>query len=598
MVDSSATKLKKRVKELQDAMYKDLVMAGRTYKGEPEDLLALVNEALQARLQIIVQQALNSMGGFSAVPPDWFDRAYGQDPATAASNTEPPLPDPYLDDESYNACVMSSLDAAAKDKQPSVRGMAPPSKRLDHAEDFDAEESESAEDDYAPDAVRTATQEEVARYGGTGEDDSDEALLSTLKGDQPEAFHRIAQWASNPMPKSRLFMLKGYAGTGKTHMLKTVARWARRCGKNVVMTAPTNKAARTITKTTGSSARTIQSTLGYKMVMEGSERKLKRNKHADIYFPRGTVLVVDEASMLDEEMLAVILEEAQRWGLYVLFVGDPAQLPPVGETKSKVWSKVDKEHSFLMRQVVRYDSALLDLSIEIRKSLIARVPYSIMESRINPDGETGVHLLKRRAFDKKVLQESPSDYLERPILCWRNTTLRTYIQKVRDHFGFEEQYVPGEPIMTLEPTFLGNNVVDPGNTEFTIKTATPNQWEHQDEVMSYWLLESPDLEKGFVKVPKRMARYEAIKSRFINEAHSAIARGERSGPAWADYWKFVQTFTPVNHGYALTLHRAQGSTYQDVFLDQHDVSCESHTRTRNSLMYVGVTRPTTNVFTF
>lgn len=117
-------------------------------------------------------------------------------------------------------------------------------------------------------------------------------------------------------------VLTGGPGTGKSRTVATVVRLAERRGRRIALAAPTGRAAKRLEELTGAPASTLHRLLGASVASGGFARDSTWPLDAD-------VVVVDEASMLDVE-LAAALVEACADGTHLLFVGDPAQLPSIG----------------------------------------------------------------------------------------------------------------------------------------------------------------------------------------------------------------------------------------------------------------------------
>ena len=116
-------------------------------------------------------------------------------------------------------------------------------------------------------------------------------------------------------------VLTGGPGTGKTTTVQAILRGLRSGGDDVVLAAPTGRAARRLSEATGATATTIHRLLGFHPV-EGF-------RHNDEDPLDASAVVVDEASMLDQS-LAVALLRALKPGTRLILVGDADQLPSVG----------------------------------------------------------------------------------------------------------------------------------------------------------------------------------------------------------------------------------------------------------------------------
>jgi exodeoxyribonuclease V alpha subunit len=125
-------------------------------------------------------------------------------------------------------------------------------------------------------------------------------------------------------------VLTGGPGTGKSHTVAAVVSLAERAGCMVALAAPTGRAAKRLEELTGSAASTIHRLLGAQARQRGGELEFSGGfaRNAEAPLDEGLV-VVDEASMLDVELADALLEACAD-GTHLLFVGDAAQLPSIG----------------------------------------------------------------------------------------------------------------------------------------------------------------------------------------------------------------------------------------------------------------------------
>ena len=165
---------------------------------------------------------------------------------------------------------------------------------------------------------------------------------------QNKVFEQIRAFMASD---ASVFILRGYAGTGKTTMVRVVADYIAR-SRQVVLMAPTGRAARVLTQKTGHNAFTIHKAIYEKAFIGANKVKDIAESEFKLFFPihesdkeGNVVAIVDEASMvcsrkIEHELFVYCTDNLMddlltfgrpNYGGKVIFVGDPAQLPPVGE---------------------------------------------------------------------------------------------------------------------------------------------------------------------------------------------------------------------------------------------------------------------------
>lgn len=193
-------------------------------------------------------------------------------------------------------------------------------------------------------------------------------------------------------------MLKGYAGSGKTTILQGLVEYLTTIEKKVVLMAPTGRAAKIIRDKTGQEAYTIhRSIYGLEDIVEmeaGDSFNYVYSIRNNIDVAN-TIFIVDEASMISDaenkgeffqfgsSKLLSDLIEYSRAGMEsvnskIIFVGDPCQLPPIGDNSSKAFDSIYLREKFglssdetEMKEVKRHDSnsGILNAAAKIRKSI-------------------------------------------------------------------------------------------------------------------------------------------------------------------------------------------------------------------------------------
>lgn len=221
----------------------------------------------------------------------------------------------------------------------------------------------------------------------------------TLK--QDIFLQKIAEFVTNDQ-QDQLFVLKGYAGTGKTTLLSTVVNELKAINKFSVMLAPTGRAAKVISNYSQRSAYTIHKHIYYPKPSKtggGMQFTMRNNRH------RNTIFIVDEASMIadmnasDSNMYPngsllddLIFYVYSGTNCKLILIGDGAQLPPINmdvspaldTDKLSIQYQMDVQHIEL-DEVMRQEegSGILYNATELR-SLLDTSFYDTFQFQVNP----------------------------------------------------------------------------------------------------------------------------------------------------------------------------------------------------------------------
>lgn len=315
------------------------------------------------------------------------------------------------------------------------------------------------------------------------------------------------------------------------------------------------------------------------------------------YFPRNSVLLVDEAGMVGSLLLDAIIAAAERYNLKVLFVGDPAQLNPVKERKSKAWSYgTSKKNRITLTKVMRNDNQLLTLATALRTCMKEKSWHSPLKSDHGTD--SGVWKWKSKAAFSRMLLEGATieTFLDTKVIAWRNKTVNYYNNLIRDHLGFTEPYHVGERILLAEPIEENGSLIAHTDDEFTVNSVSTVMRQVDDEEIECWQLVASGDQSLVLDIPKDLDQVKRLLSAKAAVAHAS--RGQERKDNWRDFWETKRMFHNVRYAYAMTAHRAQGSTYTNIWLDQMDILANPNKLEAFRCLYVGSTRPTTNLHSY
>lgn len=411
--------------------------------------------------------------------------------------------------------------------------------------------------------------------------------LDALTPHQRLAYDDIIAWIEsfNIGQAASARILAGYAGTGKTFLVKALVKALR---SSTVLCAPTNQAVKELQKLgTGLTCCTIYSLLGLKM--EQHEDTLRLVKAIGSKIHRYQYVILDECSMVSPE-LYVYIEQAMRGGVRFLFVGDPKQLPPIGHATSPIWKKFE---TCVLTEVIRYDNQILEFATRVRKLKLADLVLASNNSK-----SEGVWYLNGLKFEERVRKHAKVGLFtssETKILCWRNNTVAAYNHIVRHVlYGdrvFTSQYLVGDHLVFTSP-----HTISEGFEVFTDDQAVVTEVtvaKHADyDFKCYYLTVDLYSRLGTVKV------IHEDDQRLFDKLLTGYAAAARSGDRsmWGRFWALKESVASVKYAHALTVHRAQGSTYKNVFVDVGDILANPNKSEARKCLYVGATRPTTKLY--
>ncbi|WP_225323005.1 AAA family ATPase [Synechococcus sp. RSCCF101] len=196
--------------------------------------------------------------------------------------------------------------------------------------------------------------------------------------DQAEAHRRFSDWFGSGSEAP--FLLEGYAGTGKTVLSMLLLQTVEACGLCWTVAAPTHKAVGVLREALDAHrlhATWYPSTL-HRLLRLRLERRqglegCVESEETGLALQALDLVLIDEASMLDADLLAITLTCAARSGSRLVFVGDSAQLPPVGACRSPVFD-LQPACRGLLRQVVRHQGPVLGLASALREERLPLRP--------------------------------------------------------------------------------------------------------------------------------------------------------------------------------------------------------------------------------
>ena len=364
--------------------------------------------------------------------------------------------------------------------------------------------------------------------------------MTAFSPHQDAALKAVGDWlkakpGSNGTPQ--VFRLFGYAGTGKTTLARHVAEDV---DGEVRFAAFTGKAA-SVMRGKGCKGATTIHGLIYRP-RESGEEIPSFDLHDDGPASKADLIVIDECSMVDAELGRDLLS----FGVPVLVLGDPAQLPPVQSGTSTAGFFTEAEPDAMLTEVHRQaqDDPIVRLSMTVRAG-----------EPIEPGRYGETEVVRKSDLDPNRVTDADQ------VLVGRNATRRSYNARMRERRGFDGALPSaGDKLVCLRNNRRKGLF---NGSLWSVK----ERGGRKSGIMTLRLLPEDEIGARGVKVSVRPECFAG-------------------GIEQVD-WMKRRPYDEFDYGYVLTVHKAQGSQWDDVVLfDESFAFPDSRAR----WLYTGITR--------
>ena len=433
---------------------------------------------------------------------------------------------------------------------------------------------------------------------------------------QGELLHLLTQFILSKK-EQKAFVLRGYAGTGKTSIMAAVVKALGELKQPVVLLAPTGRAAKVLARYANKPAYTIHKYI-YRQNKLGSDSfSLSDNLH------KHTLFIVDEASMISGQRdnstfgSGMLLDDLIRFvysseGCSILFLGDDAQLPPVGSTLSPA---LDNDFlagyglsisSFTLTTVARQalDSGILSNATAVRQQITDSSPFSY---RTTPDFQ----LVEGQQFIELLEQSYNEVGAEDTILLTRtNRRTNLYNQGIRTRILWKEDLIAsGDRVMISKNNyywtkeyenlpFLANGdmleIVRLRNQRemygFQFIDASLRAIDYDWEIDVILWLDTLTTDSPEVNIQLQRQLFERISEDYpeLQRNRKKLIEQIYESP----YYNALQ----VRFAYAVTCHKAQGGQWKNVFIDTGNIQPEQQDISYYRWLYTAITRATNQIY--
>jgi hypothetical protein len=429
--------------------------------------------------------------------------------------------------------------------------------------------------------------------------------VSMLNEEQKEIFDKITTIKLHTFSKS---LLTGYSGTGKTFLVTKIIEEILYQNKNVriAITAPTNKAVRVLKNLSSICEthsrvefNTLHSLLGLKRVITSEGKEEYKAEFGGGNIAEFDIVLVDEVSMLDNELYEQLLDSAEYNNILLLFIGDRGQIPPVNGGESILFTE-DLANSFNLTKIIRQagGNPIIQIAQKIRTN------EEIKEETIVDEDNNGVIFLKINTEMPLLEKYFKSENFNKnanfvKVLAWTNKAVDYYNDKIRGMIYGEkcgklnigEKMVCNKPITDSKKRVLLNNNDEFEVLSYEIKTETTAF------KFSYYAVKV--LCNGKTQTIKLLA--EKSETAYQKELKILKDKASKASPmlrrnAWVKYFNLLGKYADVKYNYALTVHKSQGSTFDNAIVINCDIKRVQDKKERNKLLYTAVTRAKNKLF--
>ena len=436
-----------------------------------------------------------------------------------------------------------------------------------------------------------------------------------LKTQQKEALQAIRDFLQDDYQE---FILGGYAGTGKTTLVSAIIEEAKKVNRKAILCAPTGRAAKVLKEKTGYPASTI-----HRAIYVLDHMETKEDSDDFTYFfpirlmqnPKDIVFIVDEASMVGAKvhkgeifqfgtgnLLSDLITSAQvLHGGKILFIGDPAQLPPVGETTSCALDEGyfkaigHRAGSYELKEVIRQDEESLILKNAMKVRDLLKEDASKRHELVFERDAVSVNDIAVNDIPMTMLSLFPNPSLGLSvIITYSNRAARDYNRMIRSrifenysspHIGdrlivVTNHYSPDrDGVDVLNGDYVTIRDVSPETEIQSAKIVVERNGNKSQEILTLRFRDvTLQLDDGTTFRCKIIddlldsvmpnLTYDQMKALYVNFC-MRHPKMKRTSEEFKELLKHDPYFTAlrVKYGYAITGHKSQGGEWNTVFVD-------------------------------
>lgn len=420
--------------------------------------------------------------------------------------------------------------------------------------------------------------------------------MNTPNKDQQNASDELFKFLISPDQKE--FSIRGSAGVGKTFLLQMLIKdilpkYRQACQlvgvpahiQNVALTATTNRAADVLSGSFSFPAQTIHSFMNLKVYEDFDTGRQRIQKTGKFKVHQYYLIIIDEASMISREMYQII-QDGTDSTCKIIYVGDDKQLAPVGERVSIVFSNQNIKSAELKTPIRNAGQpALMALCQQYRETVETGIfkPLPLLPGVIDQltDAQMQMHV------DTVFQQEgAPSR-----ILAYTNNQVIDYNNYIRHNRGYGIKLANGELVVNNTAVEAGSQGMISAEREFIAQVP-----EASDE-----LLVMDDMEIWHYPVTLKSLRGSDlyhVRQPLNREFLQQVMKYYSQTADWRKFYRLKNMFPDLRARDSSTVYKAQGSTFDSVYIDLQNIGTSNMANQVARMLYVAFSRAKERVFVY
>lgn len=422
----------------------------------------------------------------------------------------------------------------------------------------------------------------------------------TLTNDQKKGADAFFEFLMN---EDKYFCLSGGAGVGKTFLMghisdQVMQTYEDACKlldipqqyNDVIFTATTNKAAEVLEKSLGKPVQTIHSFLALKVRENRKTGKTELESTSNTVAVYNKIVFIDESSMINT-VLTGWIEKCFK-DCKVIFVGDHAQMAPVGEDISPIYNLVSEENFVFLAEPVRNaDSPPL-------MALCEQLRNTVETGEFHPMAEVPGHIeyLNGPQMQAKLEETFAEPDGSARILCYTNARVQNFNAFIREVEGKEDSICEGD-VMVVASAYAQGNMSLSVEREVVITKVKP---EIHSAGYGYLCDDGEDIKFRNIEITTSLSGDTGISVAVVTEPErlrhvlQKLARKKQ----FSEYFDLKASFLDLRDKHACTVYKSQGSTYETVFIDIGNIGVSHDPKQVARMLFVGVSRARSKIYFF